>query len=55
MTDLAFGSFCLRRQERRLEGPDGPVELSARAFDLLVVLLEHPGEVASKDVLFDAV
>ena len=55
MTDLAFGSFRLRRQERLLEGPDGPVELSARAFDLLVVLLDHPGEVVSKDALFAAV
>ena len=55
MTDLAFGSFRLRRQERLLKGPDGPVELSARAFDLLVVLLEHPGEVVSKDALFAAV
>ena len=55
MTDLAFGSFCLKQQERRLEGPNGPVELSARAFDLLVVLLDHPGEVVSKDTLFAAV
>ena len=55
MTDLAFGSFRLKRQERLLEGPDGPVELSARAFDLLGVLLEHPGEVVSKDALFAAV
>ena len=55
MTDLTFGSFRLKRQERRLEGPNGPVELSARAFDLLVVLLDHPGEVVSKDALFAAV
>ena len=55
MTDLAFGSFRLKRQERLLEGPDGPVELSARAFDLLVALLDHPGEVVSKDALFAAV
>ena len=55
MTDLAFGSFRLKRQQRLLSGPDGPVELSARAFDLLVVLLDHPGEVVSKDALFAAV
>ena len=55
MTDLAFGSFRLKRQERLFAGPDGPIELSARAFDLLVVLLNHPGEVVSKDALFVAV
>ena len=55
LTDLAFGYFRLKRQERLLAGPDGPVELSARAFDLLVVLLDHPGEVISKDALFAAV
>ncbi len=55
MTDLAFGSFRLKRQERLLEGPDGPVELSARAFDLLCALLDAAGETVTKDALFTAV
>ena len=52
--DVRFGPYLLRRQERRLEGPDGAAELSARAFDLLCVLLDHAGEVVSKDALFSA-
>ena len=52
---LSFGPYLLIRQERRVEGPDGPVDLSARAFDLLCVLLDHAGEVVSKDVIFSAV
>jgi TolB-like protein len=50
--DTSFGPFRLLRQDRQLLGPDGPVELSARAFDLLAVLLDHPGEVVSKGTLF---
>jgi TolB-like protein len=53
--DATFGPFRLKRQDRQLLGPDGLVELSARAFDLLAVLLDHPGEVVSKDALFAAV
>ena len=53
--DKAFGPYRLKRQERRVEGPDGPVDLSARAFDLLCVLLDHAGEVVSKDAIFEAV
>ncbi|CAN1498565.1 invasion protein regulator [Paracoccaceae bacterium] len=53
--DASFGPFQLKRQDRQLLGPDGPVDLSARAFDLLVALLDHPGEIVSKDELFVAV
>ncbi len=53
--DKVFGPYRLRRQDRRVEGPDGPVDLSARAFDLLCVLLDKPGEVVSKDAIFAAV
>ena len=53
--DTAFGPYRLKRQERRLEGPDGVIELSTRSFDLLCVLLEGAGEVVTKDALFAAV
>ena len=53
--DLTFGPYRLKRQERRIEGPEGAVELSARAFDLLCVLLDRPGEVVTKDAIFAAV
>ncbi len=53
--NVTFGPYRLKRLERRVDGPDGPVDLSARAFDLLCVLLDHAGEVVSKDVIFAAV
>jgi len=53
--DLEFGNYHLRRAERLLLGPKGPVELSARSFDILATLLERPDEVIGKAELFDAV
>ena len=53
--DKVFGPYRLKRQDRRVEGPDGPIDLSARAFDLLCVLIDHAGDVVSKDVIFEAV
>ena len=49
-----FGRHHLRRQERLVEGSYGPLDLSARAFDVLWVLLDHPGEVVTKDAIFAA-
>ncbi|TPJ61478.1 winged helix-turn-helix domain-containing protein [Mesorhizobium sp. B2-7-1] len=53
--DLEFGNYRLRRAERQLLGPKGPVELSARSFDILAMLLDRPDEVIGKAELFDAV
>ncbi len=53
--DLEFGNYRLKRAERRLLGPNGPVELSARSFDILATLLDRPDEVIGKAELFDAV
>ena len=53
--DLEFGNYRLKRAERLLLGPKGPVELSARSFDILAMLLERPDEVIGKTELFDAV
>jgi len=53
--DLEFGNYRLKRAERLLLGPEGPVELSARSFDILAMLLERPDEVIGKTELFDAV
>ena len=53
--DVDFGNFRLKRTERLLLGPEGPVELSARSFDILAILLERPDEVIGKTELFDAV
>ena len=53
--DLEFGKYRLKRAERLLLGAKGPVELSARSFDILSMLLERPDDVISKTELFDAV
>lgn len=53
--DLEFGNYRLKRAERLLLGPNGPMELSARGFDIFATLLERPDEVIGKTELFDAV
>ncbi|MEQ1954053.1 winged helix-turn-helix domain-containing tetratricopeptide repeat protein [Mesorhizobium yinganensis] len=53
--DLEFGDYRLKRAERLLLGPNGPLELSARSFDILALLLDRPDEVIGKTELFDAV
>ena len=53
--DLHFGQFRLKRSERLLLGTEGPVELSARSFDILALLLERPDKVVGKAELFDVV
>ena len=53
--DLAFGNYRLKRAERLLVGPNGPVELSARSFDILDALLAKPDEVVGKADLFEIV
>ncbi len=53
--DIQFGNYRLKSAERLLLGPEGPVELSARSFDILVTLLAKPEQVVSKSELFDAV
>src|SRR5678816_445813 len=52
---LRFGRFELQRSERRLLVDSRPAPLGARAFDLLVVLAERPGELVSKTELLDRV
>ena len=52
---LRFGRFQLQRHERRLLVDGLPAPLGARAFDLLVVLAERPGELVGKNELLDRV
>ncbi|PZR00739.1 MAG: adenylate cyclase [Cereibacter sphaeroides] len=53
--DVDFGNYRLKRSERLLVGPKGPVELSARSFDILATLLDRPDEVIGKTEILDAV
>src|SRR4029453_2187001 len=50
-----FGNFDLRPVERRLLVNGEPVELGARAFDLLVALVERAGRVVAKEELLACV
>ena len=46
--EFAFGPFRLSGSRRFLERAGVPIELGARAFDILIVLVEHAGTVVSK-------
>ena len=52
---VRLGPFALYPSERALYAAGRPVELGARAFDLLVVLVEHQGRLASKATLLERV
>jgi DNA-binding winged helix-turn-helix (wHTH) protein len=48
---IAFGTFCLLPAQRLLLNGDQPVCLGSRALELLIALLEQPGEVVTKESL----
>jgi predicted ATPase/DNA-binding winged helix-turn-helix (wHTH) protein len=52
---LRIGAFELYPSERRLCASGRPVEIGARAFDLLQVLAENPGRLVSKATLLERV
>ena len=52
---LRFGCFELQPGERRLLVDGEPVALGARAFDVLLALVERPGRLVSKRALMDLV
>jgi predicted ATPase/DNA-binding winged helix-turn-helix (wHTH) protein len=45
---ITFGSFQLHPRQTLLLEDDQPVRLGSRAFDILVALVERPGEVVNK-------
>ena len=53
--DLRFGRFQLRRRQRRLLMDGAPVEVGARAIDVLLALIDAGGEPLSKEALIDRV
>ena len=55
ITRFRFGAFELQPAERRLLSHEQPVEVGARAFNLLVALAERAGNLVSKDELLDLV
>jgi predicted ATPase/DNA-binding winged helix-turn-helix (wHTH) protein len=48
---LSFGPFRLHIAQRKIEKDGGQVQLSSRAFDVLVTLIEQAGAVVSKNEL----
>ena len=47
--DIRFGKFTLDRSDRRLRRDGEPVELSARYFDALALLVSEAGTLVTKD------
>src|SRR5688500_599299 len=52
---LSFGPFNLVASERLLTNDGVPVELGARALDILIALISTPNEVVSKKDLMSRV
>src|ERR1700692_78943 len=52
---ISFGPFSLTASERLLTRSGAPVELSARALDVLIALLSNPNGVVSKNDLLSRV
>src|SRR6267378_354237 len=50
-----FGTFELQPNERRLLAGGEPIVLGPRAFDLLIALVERPGQLVTKEELLDCV
>ena len=48
---ILFGPFRVLPKQRLLMQADKPVHLGSRAFDVLIALLERPGELVSKEEL----
>jgi predicted ATPase/DNA-binding winged helix-turn-helix (wHTH) protein len=55
MDCISVGAFELYPSERRLTLAGKPVDLGARAFDLLLVLVEHQGRLVTKATLLERV
>jgi DNA-binding winged helix-turn-helix (wHTH) protein len=50
-----FGDFTLDPQSRILRRGPEPVPLTPKAFDVLLLLIQKPGKIATKDELMKAV
>jgi DNA-binding winged helix-turn-helix (wHTH) protein/thioredoxin-like negative regulator of GroEL len=54
--EYRFGGYTLEPAERRISGEDNArIELTAKAFDLLVLLVSRSGQLVSKDEILDEV
>jgi DNA-binding response OmpR family regulator len=53
--ELAFGDVIVRPDAREATVAGEPIELTSKEFALLVILLGHPNQVLSREVLLDRV
>lgn len=54
-TAVLFGPFCLLPARRLLLEGDRPVKIGSRALEILIALVEHHGELLSKNALMERV
>jgi DNA-binding winged helix-turn-helix (wHTH) protein/predicted ATPase len=52
---LRFDRFRIDSANQRLEDASGAIHLNPKAFEVLTMLIEHPGQLVSKEQLLDAV
>lgn len=52
---LRFGTFEIDTAASELRGPNGPVPIEPKVFDLLLYFAENPGRTLSRDELIDHV
>jgi DNA-binding winged helix-turn-helix (wHTH) protein len=50
---FSFGEFRLLPEERALLAAGKPVRISSRALDILIMLVDHAGELVSKNLLIE--
>ena len=53
VTHYEFGPFQVEPEERRLSRDGDPIALPPKAFDLLVILVEHPDRLLRKEDLIE--
>lgn len=54
-TAFGFGEFTVDPTDERLWGPHGAVRLGNKAFRVLLLLVENPGRLLTKETLFETV
>jgi DNA-binding winged helix-turn-helix (wHTH) protein/tetratricopeptide (TPR) repeat protein len=52
---LGFGDFVIDAADERVTGPNGPLKLGNKAFNVLLALVRENGRLVTKDVLFSSV
>jgi DNA-binding response OmpR family regulator len=54
-TELVSGDLTVNKQNRTVYKKDKLIEMTAKEFDLLVLLMENSGKVLTKEFMFDRI